>query len=191
MLQVGRTVALGRTRGRRRAMPVAGRIIPVILIAAWGCGDEDVTAPVSAGLEGRYALAWSATRQAPLVTVVPGVPVPVTDCGVDAPPGRGTFTFSDSTALTIQESPQTYALLIVGRFTDCAGDQTRVFDVAVGDYLLVGEDWITLAGDLSHPNFDGQVVRTSGDTVTILLRPSHPGLGAPLDGLDRMAFTEP
>jgi hypothetical protein len=190
MLQVGRTVALGRTRGRRRAMSV-GRIIPVVLIAAWGCGDEDVTAPVSAGLEGRYALAWSATRQAPLVTVVPGVPVPVTDCGVDAPPGRGTFTFSDSTALTIQESPQTYALLIVGRFTDCAGDQTRVFDVAVGDYLLVGEDWITLAGDLSHPNFDGQVVRTSGDTVTILLRPGHPGLGAPLDGLDRMAFTEP
>jgi len=170
-------------------MSVAGRAVLVLLTAVWACGDDSTTAPDVGGIEGRYALAWSASRDAANVTIVPGVPIPVEDCGAGAPPGRGTFTFSDSTALTIQHTPQAYALVIVGRLIDCAGDQARFFDVAVGEYLFVSGEWITLAGDLTHPNFDGQVERASGDSVTVHLRPAQPGLGAPLDGLDRMAFT--
>jgi hypothetical protein len=166
-------------------------VVPLLTVGVMACGDDAVTPTDGVALENHYTLTWTATRDAPTVTTVAGVSIPIEDCGAGAQPPNATFAFSDSTALTLQRSPQGYALTIIGMLTDCGGIRTRVFDVLVGDYVIAGDAWITLMGDLTHPNFDGQITAPTGEPVTIFLRPGQPGLSYPLAGLDRLAFTGP
>lgn len=169
------------------------RSCAVVLLSmlVWACGDDAASPQPTGVLEGRYLLAWSADSAARNVTVVAGVPITVDRCGNGAQQPDASFTFSDSTALTLQATPQAYALTIVGTITDCSGSRSRYFDVAAGEYLVVDDTWITLMGDLDHPNFDARVVDTTADSVAIVLRPGLPGLAFPLAGVDRLYFTRP
>jgi hypothetical protein len=161
------------------------------LVAASGCGDDMVAPPESTGLEGRYALAWVARADAPTVTIVPGVPIPIAACPQGAPVAASVVTLADSSALTIQQSPQSYALSISGSVTDCTGARQSFLDVAVGEYVAVDDTWITLMGDAVHPNAEGRVTRGASDSVTIVLRPALPGLAAPLVDIERLCFASP
>ena len=165
--------------------------LSLLTLGIMACDDDVVTPADTAMLEGRYTLAWSAAVATPSITIVPGVPIPIDDCGNGAQEPTATFTFSDSTAITLQETPRAYALTVVGTVTDCGGDRTRHFDVVAGEYLFVDDRWLTLLGDLAHPHFDGQVTGAATDSLTIVLRPGSPGLAFPLAGIDRLAFTRP
>lgn len=172
-------------------MSVRGCVVPLLSMLVWACGDDAASPQPTAVLEGRYLLAWSAESAAPNVTVVPGVAITIEQCGNGTQQPNASFAFSDSTALTLQATPQAYALTVVGMITDCAGSRNRYFDVATGEYLIVDNTWIALMGDLGHPNFDGQVVDAAADTLAIVLRPGLPGLAFPLAGVDRLYFTRP
>lgn len=170
-------------------MSIRRCVVSGIAIVVLACGEDATTPEPASRIEGRYALSWTADRAAPAVTLVPGVARTLDDCGNGAAPPNAAFTFSDSSALTIQEEPQAYALTLVGTVTDCAGGRARFFDVAVGEYVRAEDAWITLMGDLTHPHFDGEIGAGSDTATTIVLRPGRPGLASPLDGVDRLCFT--
>jgi hypothetical protein len=172
-------------------MSVPRSVVPLLAIIVWACGDDTASPQPTSVLEGRYVLTWSTDSAAPSVTIVPGVAVTIDQCGDGTQQPNASFVFSDSTALTLQATPQAYALTVVGMITDCSGTRTRYFDVAAGEYLVVDDTWITLMGDLDHPNFDARVVDTTADSVAIVLRPGLPGLAFPLAGVDQLYFTRP
>lgn len=159
-------------------------------LLAWflaaACGDATTNPPNSAPA-GRYTLSWFYQGSAPMMPGIPGVSFVTDDCGNGADAPNASFVFSDSTALTLQESPQEYGAAFVGNVTDCAGVTAPFFDIAAGSYVFVDGQWLTLEGDLTHPHLDG-TLEQAGDTLEIQLRPGQPGLPYPLTTVERLGF---
>jgi hypothetical protein len=162
--------------------------LPLLAVFLAACGDDGVAPTSSTPLAGRYTLSWFAQRDAPALPGVPGTRFVIDECGNGADQPNAAFTFSDSTALTLQQTPQAYALTVTGLVTDCSGTTTEYFDIATGEYLFVDDEWLTLQGDLTHPHLDGTLLDT-GDTLRIEMRPGQPGLPYPLRTIDRLVFS--